>query len=197
MTGLILDVLGFLVGGRVHDSLFPRILPEHVNFQCIPHEGKQDLEKSIPRKLRAWQTPDTYFVVVRDKDSSDCVVLKKRLVKLCCEAGRSDSLVRIACHELESWFLGDLAAVGQAFKLPDLAKQQRNKKYKKPDELANASQELAKLVKNYRKVSGAKTMAPYLTIENNCSASFHCFVQGVLKLADKISGTICFNEPID
>jgi len=164
------------------DILLPKVLPESVAFQCIPHEGKQDLEKSIPRKLKAWKTPDTYFVIVRDKDNANCLDVKQRLVTLCSEAGRSDSLVRIACHELESWFLGDLAAVGQAFNLPKLMKMQNRKKYKKPDNLANASQELEKLVKSYRKVSGAKKIAHYLTIENNHSQSFLCFISGVQSL---------------
>ena len=99
------------------DVLLPKMLPENTTFRCIPHEGKQDLEKSIPRKLRAWQTPGTVFIIVRDKDGADCVEIKNRLVNLCQQAGRSDSLVRIACHELESWLLGDLAAVGKAFNL--------------------------------------------------------------------------------
>lgn len=161
------------------DILLPKILPKSVEFRCIPHEGKQDLEKSIPRKLKAWKTPDTYFVIVQDKDGADCIAVKQRLEALCFKAGRRDSLVRIACHELESWFLGDLMAVGQAFNRPDLARKQKNKKYKQPDNLANASQELEKLITGYRKVSGAKKIAPYLTIENNCSQSFLCFISGV------------------
>jgi hypothetical protein len=161
------------------DILLPKVLPQGINFLCIPHEGKQDLEKSIPRKLRAWQTPDTAFIIVRDKDSADCFELKKRLVNICQQAGRSDSLVRIACHELESWFLGDLAAVEKAFNIKKLAEQQRNRKYKEPDRLANASEELEKLVKGYRKVSGAKKIAAYMTIGQNYSHSFNCFINGV------------------
>lgn len=34
------------------EGLLPRILPGE-NFRLIAHEGKQDLAKSIPRKLRA------------------------------------------------------------------------------------------------------------------------------------------------
>jgi hypothetical protein len=161
------------------DFLLPQILPQGINFICIPHEGKQDLEKSIPRKLRAWQTPDTFFVIVRDKDHADCLEVKKRLVKLCEQAGRSDSLVRIACHELESWFLGDLAAVEKAFNIKKLAEQQQNRKYKTPDKLSNASEELEKLVKGYRKISGAKKIATHMTIDQNYSHSFNCFISGV------------------
>ena len=78
------------------EGLLPRLLPG-LQFVCIPHEGKQDLEKSIPRKLRAWNEPGARFVVVRDNDIGDCRVLKKRLTTLCTLAGRWDTLVRIPC----------------------------------------------------------------------------------------------------
>lgn len=163
------------------DVLLPQIIPQGINFLCIPHEGKQDLEKSIPRKLRAWKTPGTAFIIVRDKDGADCIEIKKRLVSLCANAGRSDSLVRIACQELESWFLGDLAAVEKAFSIKKLAMQQQNKKYKYPDKLGNASEELEKLVRGYRKVSGAKKIATYMSVDQNYSHSFNCFVQGICR----------------
>lgn len=161
------------------DVLLPQILPTHIRFLCIPHQGKQDLEKSIPRKLRAWQAPNTFFVIVRDKDRADCLEVKKHLVTLCEQAGRGDSLVRIACHELESWFLGDLAAVEKAFGIKNLADQQQKRKYKEPDKLANAPEELEKLVKGYRKISGAKAIAVYMDIHQNYSHSFNCFIKGV------------------
>jgi len=171
------------------DILLPKILPQSILFKCIPHEGKNDLDKSIPRKLKAWKIPNTYFIVVRDKDSANCIDVKKRLTKLCTNAGRPDTLVRIACHELESWFLGDLLAVEKAFKISKLSKKQQQKKYKNPDNLANASQELEKLVKGYRKVSGAKKIAPYLTIENNKSESFNIFIKGVKNLVSTSQAT--------
>ena len=161
------------------DVLLPQILPNDITFRCIPHEGKQDLEKSIPRKLRAWQTPNTSFVIVRDKDRADCLKVKKHLVELCQQAGRTDCLVRIACHELESWFLGDLAAIEKAFNIKKLAAQQQNRKYKEPDKLSNASEEIEKLVKGYRKISGAKKIAAHMTIHQNYSHSFNCFISGV------------------
>jgi hypothetical protein len=97
-------------------------------------------------------------------------------------------LVRIACHELESWFLGDLAAVEKAFNIK-LAGQQKNRKYKEPDKLSNASEELEKLVKGYRKVSGAKKIAVYMNIHQNYSHSFNCFIRGVSSLIKKHTET--------
>ncbi len=38
------------------DELLPRLFPE-LMFQCVAHDGKGDLEKSVPRKLRGWQEP--------------------------------------------------------------------------------------------------------------------------------------------
>ena len=160
------------------DILLPKILPADTGFICIAHEGKQYLEKSIPRKIKAWQTPCA-FVVVRDKDGADWIALKKHLVSLCVRAGRTDSLVRIACHELEAWLLGDLAAVEKAFNIKKLADQQQKSKFKEPDKLSNASQELAKLVKGYRKVSGAQKIAPHMNIQNNHSHSFNGFINGL------------------
>ena len=81
------------------NGLLPRVLPAGVTWQCIPHEGKSDLEKSIPRKLRAWKEPDVRFVVLRDQDSADCEKVKTRLVELCRQGGKADVLVRVVCRD--------------------------------------------------------------------------------------------------
>ena len=61
------------------DNLLPRLLPETVSFKCLPHEGKQDLEKSIPIKLKHWNVPNTWFVILRDKDQNDAEALQYKL----------------------------------------------------------------------------------------------------------------------
>ena len=68
------------------NELLPRILPENVAFQLIPHHGKRDLEKSIPKKLRGWNEPgDIRFVILHDQDNKDCIELKQSLLELCKE----------------------------------------------------------------------------------------------------------------
>src|SRR5690606_41825053 len=57
-------------------------------------EGKQDLEKRLPIRLRAWQNPDARFIVMRDQDSGDCVVIKQGLVNICSSAGHPNALDR-------------------------------------------------------------------------------------------------------
>ena len=121
-------------------GLLPKLLPSHATVQYVVFDGKQDLEKQIGRKLRAWQPPLPRFVILRDQDGGDCHSVKARLVQFCAEAGRPGALVRIACRELESWYLGDLAAVERALGLSGLASHQNNRKYRLPDNLANASQ---------------------------------------------------------
>lgn len=69
------------------EGLLPRWFPG-LDFLCVPHEGKQDLEKSIPRKLQAWREPGVRFVVLRDDDGADCRALESRRVELCRDAGR-------------------------------------------------------------------------------------------------------------
>jgi hypothetical protein len=80
------------------EILLPRFLPKNVHCIYIVHEGKQDLDQSIPRKLKAkgWNQ-EAKFVIVRDKDSADCLKLKKQLIEKCEQAGRTDILIRIVC----------------------------------------------------------------------------------------------------
>ncbi len=171
------------------DVLLPRIVPENITFKCIHHEGKQDLEKSIPRKLKAWKTAGR-FIIIRDQDSGNCRNIKEKLADLCEQYGRSDTLTRIVCHELESWFLGDLAAVEKAFDLKarKLSGKQNNKKYRDPDQLNSAKQELKKLVSNYQQISGSREICKYLEVENldtNTSYSFKVFIKSIKKILEE------------
>ena len=54
---------------------------------------------------------------------------------MCQQANRPDTLIRIACHELEAWYLGDLAAVEQGLELKKLGKLQNQRKYRNPDNI--------------------------------------------------------------
>lgn len=170
------------------DEILPRMLPAGVSYLCIPHEGKQDLEKSIPRKLLGWNQPHTHFVVVRDKDQSDCYAVKKYLKSLCVKGGQPGTLVRIAVHELESWFLGDLQAVASAFGDESLSRRQSKAKFRDPDSLANAAEELRNLVPGYQKLKGARAIAPHMDVNGNQSLSFQHLVSGITRYVEECSG---------
>ncbi|MBF8272084.1 MAG: DUF4276 family protein [Magnetococcales bacterium] len=50
-------------------ELLPRFLPDIETPCFVVFEGKQDMEKQLPRKLRSWLLPThSRFVVLRDKD---------------------------------------------------------------------------------------------------------------------------------
>lgn len=160
------------------EGLLPRLFPD-LAFLCVAHEGKQDLEKSVPRKLRAWCEPGARFVVLRDNDGADCRAGKARLLDLCEAAGRPDTLVRIACQELEAWYLGDPAALAAAFGDGRLATLGRRARFRVPDDVAQPSRALQSLVPAFQKLSAARRMAPLLDPETNRSRSFRALVEGL------------------
>lgn len=166
-------------------GILPRLLPEDCDLVFIPFEGKQDLERQLARKIRLWKKPDTWFLVLRDQDAGDCVLVKQRLQMIVKETGKEERvLVRVACHELESFYLGDLRAVEEGLGLSGLAHRQEQKLYRTPDALSNASQELKILTKKrYQKVSGSKKIAPYLSVDgSNRSGSFNALLRGIRRI---------------
>jgi len=162
-------------------SLLPKVFPEwreNQHWIAIPHEGKSDLERAIPRKLRAWNVPGDRFLIVRDNDGGDCRKLKSRLLALAGERDSREVLVRIVCQELEGWFLGDKDAVRMAFPQADRLLQSVPND---PDTLTNASELLAKITGDCGKIIQAKAIAPHLAPDRNNSSSFRVFLDGVKK----------------
>lgn len=164
------------------ETLLPRIFPG-LTFQCVPHEGKRDLQQSIPRKLKAWRAPGVRFVVVHDNDAADCRALKKSLSDMCRDAGRDDTLVRIACQELEAWYFGEPEALAHAYGQPALAAYGGKSQYRDPDSIPSPAARLKELVPAFQKTSGARLMGALLTPERNRSKSFQSFIDGVRALA--------------
>lgn len=163
------------------DGLLPRLLPG-INFLCIPHEGKRDLEKSIPRKLRAWQEPGVRFIIIRDNDDGDCHALKHKLLELCSGPKSSAVMVRIACQELEAWYFGEPAAMAQAFENPMLKGIGNKARYRDPDAIVQPSREIVKLVPEFQKISGARRMAAWLSRDGNHSRSYQVLLEGIERI---------------
>lgn len=167
------------------ESVLPRILPTGTSVFYAVFQGKQDLEKNLIKRLRGWRLPDSVFVVMRDQDSGDCFAIKRRLVELCAQAGRGDALIRIACRELESFYLGDLEAVEKGLGLGGIASLENNRKYRNPDGLYKPSIEMHRLTSGiYQKVSGSRAIAPFLSLEANRSNSFKTLLSGIRRLID-------------
>lgn len=163
-------------------GFLPGILPEGVGTRYIVFDGKQDLEKQLVRRMRGYLFPGARFVVLRDQDANDCRIIKDGLAAKCIDAGKKDALVRIACHEIESWYLADLAAVEKALGAKGLARLQNKKPYRSPDSLPAPSRKLSEIAPKYQKVGGSRAIGPYLDPNNTRSRSFSNFVTGVKKI---------------
>ncbi len=189
MTGRLVFLLEEPSMKALLDGLLPRLFPgweAGTHFLCVPHEGKSDLERSIAIKLRSWKIPGDRFVVVRDNDNSDCLTLKARLLALCAANNRPDTLVRLVCQELESWYLGDLPALTEAFAPKKLNTPSLRKRFVDPDVWQQPAVELTRLVPEFQKIRGARLMAAFLRTEGNCSRSFQAFVDGITRIATEM-----------
>lgn len=171
------------------ESLLPRILHPDVRPRFIPFEGKQDLEKQLLKRLRGYVNPQARFIVLRDQDNApDCMAVKANLAERCQQAGQAGkTLVRIACTELESFYLADLHAVEQGLAIQKLASQQGSAKFRSPDRLGNPSKELENLTKGeYQKVSGSRVIGKFLDPENERSPSFKNLIKGIRRMEGEL-----------
>jgi len=184
-------------------KLLPKIVGQEVSFRIITHQGKKDLIKNIPKKLRAyskWITNEIKIVVLVDLDRDDCGELKLKLNNAAEDAGlkiktsigelSSDFQVlnRIAIEELESWFLGDKKAIHKSYN--KVSEKELNKsKYSNPDAIANTWEELERILKKFKyypsglaKIQNARIIAENMDVNNNLSKSFNVFRDGLLQI---------------
>lgn len=171
------------------EKIIPRIIDQTPACRFVVFEGKQDLEKNLVRKMKGYRVPDARFVVLRDQDAGDCRALKDALKSKCAEGLRPDTLVRIACRELESWYLADLNAVELGLGVKGLAGRQQEKRFRSPDDIVSPARELSRIAPPYQKIGGSRSIGPYLDMGNGRSRSFQNFVDGIRRLAASASAT--------
>lgn len=171
------------------ESLLPRILNPEIKARLIAFEGKQDLEKQITKRMRGYVNPEARFIVLRDQDNApDCVTVKAKLAERCHHAGQAaKSLVRIACKELETFYLADLNAVEQGLSIDKLSKHQGAAKFRDPDRLGSPSKELATLTSGrYQKVSGSREIGKFIDVANERSSSFKNLIRGIRRMENEL-----------
>lgn len=126
-------------------------------------------------------------LVLLDQDRSDCIELKQAAIATAADAGmiRSDGslavsnfVVRINETELESWFLGDPAAVRDAY--PQVSRRARLTN-RPIESIEDAWETLHRTLQQYGyypnfmpKVEVAKNIAPYLSLVDGVNSS-HSF----------------------
>jgi hypothetical protein len=172
--------------------LLPNILNKqwnlNENYFIRSFEGKSDLQKNIPSKVKFlsnWNHEAAGVVIMQDQDSSDCKVLKQKLTDICNQNGDCPKLVRIICRELESWYLGDFLAVNKAYTSFKHQNYINKSKFRIPDN-CNAFDELKKILPEFQKVGGAKKIAPFINIQDNKSESFQQTISGLIRFFETI-----------
>lgn len=151
---------------------------EGIDWSIQTFSGKADLKSNFPKKMKGWTYNDPHFIIMRDNDGADCIALKDKFTKLA-EPINKPFNIRIVCQELESWFIGDLNAVELAYPSSKAMTYQQKSKYRDPDKLTNAAEELEKIVQVKSKLGKAEKIAPHLNLLNNTSNSFNILMSTV------------------
>ncbi len=167
-------------------EILPKILPEgyKLDINCFlrPHQGKSDLKKSIPNKVRTFSNfyRPSKLIIIQDQDSTDCKELKKYIIDLCRANGNCPILVRIPCRELENWYLGDMDAIEKVYPSFKARSYKYKAKYRNVDNLHGAN-ELERSIHDFQKGFASKNIPKYMDLENNKSVSFNQLLTGIRK----------------
>ncbi len=166
------------------ENILPGLLPDGIilkqNCFIRQHEGKQHLQKEIPKKVKASKksTIPVKIIVIHDQDSSDCIRLKAELKQSIDNAGPIPNLIRIACREPEAWYLGDMDAIQMAYPRFKADHYRNWAKFRDPDRVT-ASEELRKLIPDFQKGFASREIPKYMNICVNRSWSFNHLITGV------------------
>lgn len=190
---------------RVLAHLLPSVLPENTTFSFHPFQGKQDLLKKLPARMKGYQWllrhENRTVVVLVDADEQDCKELKQTLESAARDAGLSTAssaagsqrvhvLNRIAVKELEAWFFGDCEAIVNAFPgVPSTLS--RKSGFRDPDAIKGGTavalervlQKAGYYTSGMPKIAVADQIASCMVIDRNASRSFDVFVQGLKRIS--------------
>lgn len=183
------------------EIIIPQLLPPDASFKIIRFQGKPDLLKQLPGRLRGYAAlryADLRLVVLVDRDDDDCVDLKKQVEATCFKAGivtrtqNANRFVAVTClaiEELEAWFFGDVPALTAAYpRVP--ASIGSRAAYRDPDRITGGTwQALERELQRVgyhrgglAKITAAREIATKMNVDANTSASFRHFVRSVRAL---------------
>jgi hypothetical protein len=175
-------------------EIVPKIIGNVHTFKIHNFQNKDRLLKRLPERMKAYANfihDDWRIVVLVDEDRSDCQELKKKLChasSIVTQKKGNIVLHRIVVEELESWFIGDVAAIRAEYeKIPVSLSQQA--KFRDPDAIKGGTwEELDKILKKYgyetglQKMDFAQKVSPHMDVENNQSRSFQVFRDGLRRM---------------
>lgn len=182
-------------------NLVPKILGPGFSFRVYPHQGKHDLLKKLPYRLRGyrhWLPENWGIAVLIDGDGKDCIAQKAALestarqagflTRASAQGGRFQVLNRLAIEELEAWFLGDVEALREAYPgIPSSLGQRAG--YRDPDDIQGGTWEALERelrraghhLEGLAKIKAAREISARMEPARNRSRSFQAFRQGLLR----------------
>jgi len=176
--------------------LLPKMLPGKLTYKLHPFQGKQDLFKKLPERLKGYKTwiPESWGIVILfDEDRQDCKEQKTKAETMARQAGfhtKSQTdlfgnfqvITRLCIEELEAWYLGDVPALCAAYPgvSPNLAKKSR---FRNPDAIAGGTWEALQRVLQHAgyhenglaKTRAARDICKHMDPARNTSPSFQIF----------------------
>lgn len=162
-------------------GLLPRLnIPDHVSL-CRTFGGYGGLVKAMPAFMKSWRNENVRFMILCDQDSADCHERKTEILNVVPNYWKTRTVVRIACRELEAWYLGDKSGLSDV--LPDFDRVRAKRKFRKdPDAVLMPARSLGEEV-SFKKIDLAGQMGERVEIDGNQSPSMQVFIRSVRALA--------------
>ncbi len=175
------------------EGILPRLGFE--NFEIKHHRGKEDLVSNLEKIIPSLSKRAQQIIIILDQDNQNCIKLKSKLtdkmVNCVCEYK-----IRIACYELEAWFLGDMAAISKCSPRFRANFFQGKEKYRDIDNISGPkpSNLLEEIVPGWEKDYAnkprfAEKIAPFMSLEqrnskeSNRSYSFHVLLETLIDIS--------------
>lgn len=178
---------------KVFDHILPKLLPKNASYRIYPHQGKQDLEKALRNTVPSIsKIPGSKIMITRDQDSSDCHQVKRSLEEITELNCSCEYKIRIACRQLENWFLGDLEAIRQTYPRFRPDNYQNKAYFRDVDNISSADTFLLKIIPELKrrstlpKIIVAESIAPHLNLDNNKSKSFNHTLKAIKSLFENV-----------
>ena len=185
--------------------VLPKILGQRATFSIYTYQGKSDLLRKLPGRLRGyarWLPDSTRIIVLLDRDDDDCRRLNRRMEGAAIDAGlrtpahgdgRPWQIVnRIAIEELEAWFFGEWSAIRKAY--PRVSRRVPGQAaYRAPDAITGGTWEALERVlrsagyfnQGLPKKEVADSVGRHMNPDANTSPSFAVFRSAVLEAANQ------------
>jgi len=169
------------------EGILPRLGFQDYAFEIKHHRGKEDLISHLDQVIPSLSKRAQQIIVIIDQDKQDCVKLKNK-IKAKMAWCSCEYKIRIACYELEAWFLGDMEAIAECSPRFKARFFQGKEKYRDVDRIEKPSRVIEEIVPDWKesyasKPEFAKTIADFVSLERlnveeaNRSHSFHVLLE--------------------